>query len=134
MDSPPAWNELVAALRTELQEHGGLMRLLNQQTQALYRSDRADNTRLEEQIRRQIRLAIRCRQGRETLLRQRAAELALGEEASFETILAHFPGYVQALLEALYTEVEALNGRFVERLRHNQQLKEYFLTEITPCS
>jgi hypothetical protein len=132
MDSTLAWNDLVAALRNELQEHGELIRLLNQQTRALYRYDGAENTRLEDQIRTQIRIAIRCRQSREVVLRQTAANLALGEEASSETILAHFPGYVQLLLEALCDEVECLNGRWVERLRQNQQLKEHFLTEMTP--
>lgn len=134
MDSALAWNDLVAALRNELQESGGLIRLLNQQTMALYRYDRAENTRLEDQIRAQIRVAIRCRQSREVILRQTAANLALGEDASSETVLAHFPGYVQPLLEALCTEVECLNERLVERLRQNQQLKEHFLTEIAPCS
>jgi hypothetical protein len=133
MDSTLAWNDLVAALRNELQENGDLIRLLNQQTKALYRYDRAENTRLEDQIRHQIRIAIRCRQSREVVLRQTAANFALGEEASSETILAHFPGYVQLLLEALCAEVECLNGRLIERLRQNQQLKEHFLTEITPC-
>ena len=132
MDSTSAWNDLVVALRDELQENGGLIRLLSQQTKALYRHDRAENTRLEDQIRDQIRVAIRCRQSREIILRQTAADFALGEEASSETILAHFPKYVQPLLEALCTEVECLNGRLVERLRQNQQLKEHFLTEITP--
>jgi hypothetical protein len=128
MDSTLAWDELVAALRDELQENGGLIRRLNQQTEALYRHDGAENQRLENQI----RVTIRCRQARELILRQTAANLALGEGASSEAILARFPGYVQPLLEALWTEVERLNGRTVERLRQNQQLKGQFLTEITP--
>jgi hypothetical protein len=98
----------------------------------LYRHDGAENQRLEDQIRAQIRLTIRCRQTRELILRQTAANLALGEGASSEAILARFPGYVQPLLEALWTEVERLNGRTVERLRQNQQFKGQFLTEITP--
>jgi hypothetical protein len=134
MESTLAWNDLVAALRNELQESGGLIRLLNQQTRALYRYDGAENSRLEDQIRDQIRIAIRCRQSREVILKQTAADLALGEDASSETVLAHFPGYVQPLLEALCTEVECLNERLVERLRQNQQLKEHFLTEIAPRS
>ena len=134
MDSTLAWNDLVAALRNELQENGGLIRLLDQQTIALCRYDGAENERLEDQIRAQIRIAIRCRQARELILKQTAANLALGDEASSETILARFPGYVQPLLDALCTEVECLNGRLVERLRHNQQLKEHFLTEISPRS
>ena len=127
-----AWDELVAALRNELQESGDLIRLLNQQTIALYRHDATENERLEDQIRTQIRITVRCRQTRELILRQTAVNFALGEEASSEMILARFPGYVQPLLEALCTEVECLNERLVERFRQNQQLKEHFLTEITP--
>jgi hypothetical protein len=134
MDSTLAWDELVAALRNELQESGGLIRLLNQQTTALYRHDATENERLEDQIRAQIRVTVRCRQARELILRQTAANFALGEEASSEMILARFPEYVQPLLEALCTEVECLNERLVERFRQNQQLKEHFLTEITPRS
>ena len=134
MDSTLAWDELVAALRDELQESGGLIRLLNQQTTALYRYDATENEHLEHQIRAQIRITVRCRQARELILRQTAANFALGEEASSEMILARFPGYVQPLLEALCTEVECLNERLVERFRQNQQLKEHFLTEITPRS
>jgi hypothetical protein len=132
MDSTLAWDDLVAALREELQENGGLIRLLNQQTLALYRHDGVENERLEDQIRAQIRVTSRCRQTRELILRQTAANFALGEEAAPEAILARFPGYVQPLLEALWTEVGYLNGRTVERLRQNQQLKEHFLAEITP--
>jgi hypothetical protein len=79
MDTTLAWDELVAALRAEVQENGGLIRRLNQQTEALYRHDGAENQRLEDQIRAQIRVTIRCRQARELILRQTAANLALGE-------------------------------------------------------
>jgi hypothetical protein len=133
MDLDLDWDDLVAALRNELQENGGLVRLLNQQSRALYRHDADENERLEDQIRSQIRLAVRCRQTRELILRQTAANLALAEEASPEMILARFPTYVQPLLEALYTEVECLTGRLGERLRQNQQLKEHFLPELTRC-
>jgi hypothetical protein len=122
MDSTLDWGERVAALRDELQESGGLIQLLNQQTLVLYRHDRAENQRLENQMQAQMRVTIRCRQAREFILRQTAANLALGKGASSEAILARFAGYVQPLLEALWTEVERLNGCTVERLRQNQQL------------
>ena len=134
MESTLAWDELVAALRNELQESGDLIRLLNQQTIALYRHDATENERLEDQIRTQIRITVRCRQARELILRQAAVNFSLGEEASSAMILARFPGYVQPLLDALCTEVECLNERLVERLRQNQQLKEHFLTEMAPRS
>ena len=128
------WDGLVSALRDELQEKGGLIRLLNQQTEILYRRDHVENERLEDQIRNQIRLATRCRQARELILRQTAAKLDMPDEASAGEILAHFPEYVQPLLEALLLEVDRLSGRLEERLRQNQYLKERFMAEIAPAS
>lgn len=128
------WDELVSALRDELQEKGGLIRLLNQQTETLYRRDQVENERLEDQIRNQIRLATRCRQSRDLILRQAAARLAMPDDASAGEILVRFPEYVQPLLEALFLEVDRLSGRLEERLRQNQQLKERFMVEIAPAT
>ena len=62
IDTNVDWDQLVDALRDELQEKGGLIRLLNQQTETLYRGDAAENERLEEQIRVQLRTISRCTQ------------------------------------------------------------------------
>ena len=128
------WDELVSALRDELQEKGGLIRLLNQQTEALYRRDHTENERLEDQIRNQIRLATQCRQRRDLILRQTAVEMDLPDDPATNEILARFPEYVQPLLEALFLEVDRLSGRLEERLRQNQLLKERFLVEIAPAT
>ncbi len=127
-EASPNWDELVASLRDELQEKGGLIQLLNEQTETLYRRDLSANERLEECIRNQIRLANRCRQARELHVRQSATRFQLTDETPREDVLAHFPGYVQPLLEALFTEVDRLSGRLEERLRQNQQLKDRFFT------
>jgi hypothetical protein len=134
LDSILDWDELVSALRDELQEKGGLIRLLNQQTEALYRRDHVENERLEDQIRNQIRLATRCRQTRDLILRQTAAKLDMPDDPPAGEILARFPEYVQPLLEALFLEVDRLSGRLEERLRQNQQLKERFMVEIAPVT
>ena len=128
------WDELVSALRDELQEKGGLIRLLNQQTETLYRRDHVENERLEDQIRNQIRLATRCRQARDLILRQTAARLDLPDDTPAGEILGRFPEYVQPLLDALFLEVDRLSGRLEERLRQNQQLKERFMVEIAPAT
>ena len=57
MNTKVDWDQLVDALRDELQEKGGLIRLLNQQTETLYRRDTTENERLEEQIRAQFGLS-----------------------------------------------------------------------------
>jgi hypothetical protein len=125
------WDQLVDALRNELQEKGGLIRLLNQQTETLYRSDTAENERLEEQIRVQLRLISRCTQGRELALRQTASRFELNEDVQSNEVIRSFPEYVHPLLEALFSEVDRLSNRMQERLRQNQGLKERFLFETS---
>ncbi len=94
MDSKVDWDQLVDALRDELQEKGGLIQLLNQQTETLYRRDIVENERLEEQIRTQLRLISRCTQGREFALRQTAAKFHLNEDVQSNEVVRSFPEYV----------------------------------------
>jgi hypothetical protein len=133
MNTKVDWDQLVDALRDELQEKGGLIRLLNQQTETLYRSDHAENERLEEQIRIQLRIISRCTQGRELALQQTASRFQLNEDVQSSEVILSFPEYVHPLLEALFTEVDRLSNRMQERLRQNQGLKERFLLE-TPTA
>src|ERR1700739_3442072 len=133
MDGNVDWNQLVDALREELQEKGGLIRLLNQQTETLYRRDTAENERLEEQIRIQLRIIPRCTQGRELALRQNARKSQLNEDVQSNEVIRSFPEYVHPLLEALFSEVDRLSNRMQERLRQNQGLKERFLLQ-TPTT
>jgi hypothetical protein len=131
METQLEWDQLVDSLRDELQEKGGLIRLLNLQTELLYQRDLRGNERAEEQIRGQLRLASRCTQRRELILRETAGRLNLRDDADTAEIVGRFPEYVQPLLEALFTEVERLSGRMQERLRQNQELKVRFLSEAT---
>jgi hypothetical protein len=133
MNTKVDWDQLVDALRDELQEKGGLIRLLNQQTEILYRRDTIENERLEEQIRSQLRLISRCTQSRELALRQTASKFHLNDDVQSPEVIRSFPDYVHPLLEALFSEVERLSNRMEERLRQNQGLKERFLIE-TPST
>jgi hypothetical protein len=131
LDSNVDWDLLVDALRDELQEKGGLIRLLNQQTETLYRRDIAENERLEEQIRIQLRLVSRCTQGREFALRETASKFSLNDDVQSAEVIRSFPEYVHPLLEALFSEVDGLSTRMEERLKQNQGLKERFLFEAS---
>jgi len=134
MDSKVDWDQLVDALRDELQEKGGLIQLLNQQTETLYRRDIAENERLEEQIRTQLRLISRRTQDREFALRQTAAKLHLNEDAQSNEVIRSFPEYVHPLLEALFSEVDRLSNRMEERLKQNQGLKGRFIFETSSAA
>ena len=129
METHLDWNQLVDVLREELQEKGGLIQLLNQQTEVLYLRLADDNRRLEDQIRKQLLVASGCAQKREQSVRELAARKNLADGAGPSEILEWFPQYVQPLLEALFSEVERLSGRMEERLRQNQQLKTRFFSE-----
>jgi hypothetical protein len=134
LDSKVDWDQLVDALRDELQEKGGLIRLLNQQTETLYRRDTAENERLEGQIRTQLRLVARCTQGREFALRETASKFHLNDDVQSNEVIRSFPEYVHPLLEALFSEVDRLSSRMEERLKQNQGLKERFLFEASPTA
>jgi hypothetical protein len=129
VDTNLDWNELVDVLREELQEKGGLIQLLNQQTEVLYLRLPDDNRRLEEQIRKQSLLTSTCTQKREQNVRELAARMNLADGVGTSEILVRFPQYVQPLLEALFSEVDRLSGRMEERLSQNQQLKTRFFSE-----
>lgn len=132
LDSPLSWEHLATALRDELQEKGGLVRLLTQQTEVLSRRDWAENLRLEELIKNQVAAVARCRQTRETIFAQAAQNFALPEKALSQEVVTRFPEYVHPLLEALFWEVERLSGRLDDRLRQNHTLKERFLAAAVP--
>jgi hypothetical protein len=123
MDTKVDWDQLGDALRDELQEKRELIRLLNQQTEALYRRDIMENERLEEQIRVQLRLISRRTQGRELALRQTASNFHLNGNVQSNEVVRSFPEYVRPLFEDLFSEVERLTSRMEERLRQNRGLK-----------
>jgi len=129
METHSEWDQLVNALREELQEKGGLLQFLNQQTEVLYLRLPDENRRLEEQIRTQILVASGCTRKRELILREIASRMDLADGNNPSEIVVRFPEYVQPLLEALFSEVERLSGRMEERLNQNQQLKAHFFSE-----
>jgi hypothetical protein len=133
MDTKVDWDELVGALRDELQEKGGLIGLLNRQTEILYRRDTAENERLEEQIRTQLELMLRSTQGRDHAVKQTASAFHLKADVQSNEVIGSFPDFVHPLLEALFSEVERLSTRVKERLKQNEGLKERFLFE-TPSA
>jgi hypothetical protein len=133
MDAKVDWDQLVGALRNEMAEKGGLIGLLNRQTETLYRQDSAENERLEEQIRRQLELISLSTQGRDYAVRQTASAFALKVDVQSNEVIRSFPDFVHPLLEALFAEVERLSNRVKERLQQNEGLKARFIFQ-TPSS
>jgi hypothetical protein len=129
MDTKLDWDYLITALRNELQEKGGLIGLLNQQANILYRCDADENERLEEEIRTQMDMVSRSTQGRDEAVRQTASAFHLNEDAQSNEVIGGFPDFVHPLLEALFSEIERLSHRVKERFTQNEGLKRRYLFE-----
>ena len=129
MDTKVDWDPLVGSLREEMQEKGGLIALLNRQTETLYRRNTAENEWLEEQIRTQLELILHFTKDRGHALKQTASVFHLKRDVQSHEVIRGFPDFVHPLLEALFSEVERLSGRVKERLKQNEWLKERFLFE-----
>jgi hypothetical protein len=127
MDTTQDCERLIGALRNELQEKGGLIGLLNQQSNILYRCDAVENKRLEELILSQLDLVSRSTQGRDEAIRNTATALHLNEDVQSDEFIHGFPDFVHPLLEALFSEIDRLGHRVAERLKLNEGLKKRYL-------
>jgi hypothetical protein len=132
MDTTLGWEQLIDALRNELQEKGGLIGLLNQQSNILYRCDAVENKRLEELICSQLDLVSRSTQGRDEAVRKTVSALHLNDDVQSNEVILGFPDFVHPLLEALFSEIDRLGHRVKERLKLNEGLKKLYLFESLP--
>ena len=116
------WEPLIAALRAELQEFGGLIRLLNDEQDTIF-SHPALVSKTPESITRQHSLALmstRIRTGLMTVPGPNGERLA----ASAKEITGIAPDEIQPLLEALFSEVEALALRAGDRANQSDWLRK----------
>ena len=132
MDTVLSWDQLIDALRNEMQEKGGLIGLLNQQSNTLYRCDAVENERLEELICSQLDLVSRSTQGRDEAVRKTASAFHLNEDVQSNEVIRGFPDFIHPLLEALLSEIDRLSHRVKERLKLNEGLKKQYLFQ-SPC-
>lgn len=115
------WGPLIAALRAELQEFGGLIRLLNDEQDAIFSNPHQVAT-VPGSITRQHALALMS-------TRIRAGLMVLpgpggGRRAALAPeIIDAAPDEFQPLLRALFSEVEKLASRAGDRASQNDWLR-----------
>jgi hypothetical protein len=116
------WEPLIAALRAELQEFGGLIRLLNDEQDAIF-SIPPDVATVPESIKRQHAIALMSTRIRTGLM----VLPGPGEErraATAAEIIEAAPEEFQPLFRALFSEVEKLALRAGDRAYQNDWLRK----------
>lgn len=116
------WEPLIAALRVELQEFGGLIRLLNDEQDAIF-SNPSRVASVPESIKRQHAIALMSTRIRTGLM----VVPGTGDDrraASIAEIIDAAPDEFQPLLGALFSEVEKLALRAGDRANQNDWLRK----------
>jgi len=116
------WEPLVNALRAELQEFGGLLRLLNTEQDGIFAAP-ALVAKAPEAIALQHALALKCTQMRIDEM-QRVARVPGSRHVSEDQVLAVVPADVRPLMSALFAEVKKLAFRADDRTSQNDWLRK----------
>ena len=115
-------NDLIAALREELQQYGELLVLLNRQQEQVIARASDEMTESVSDIQSQARIVQQARAQRESLQRVVARRFAVAENSEFVTLIPLMPQDYQPLIEALVNENNDLMRRVQKRARQNHLL------------
>lgn len=118
----PAWQTLAECLRAEIVEYGALLRLFEEQQQALFARDPDTVLRYSAEIEQQVRLLHEQRRNREALVAAFATEHGHAPTSTLRALLPIFEADFRPLLEALITEINVLIHRVRRAVRHNHTL------------
>lgn len=117
-----SWQVIAESLRAEIAEFGGLLRLFEQQQQALFARDPETVLRLSAEIEAQARALNDCRQRREQLVADYAVGLDQPATATLRSLLPFVDADARPLLDALINEVNRLIHRVRRLTRQNHTL------------
>jgi flagellar biosynthesis/type III secretory pathway chaperone len=114
--------QIIAALRAELEEYGGLLNVFDEQQQAILNRQPDTVLALEERLAVQLSAVKTRRSQRESLVATFAGD---GRPPSRVSILGAIPAFREAirpLIEALATEINRLIARTRRKAEQNQLL------------
>lgn len=128
-----AWEPLVALLRLELQEYGGLFNLLSRQQDRIVERQPDAILALNDEIEAQTQTVADLRVRRELLVEEMHARAGAGGTVTLRSIIPYFGADVQPLLEALMNDINHMLRRNRQKARQNHLLlaRAMELTEQT---
>ena len=123
MENPTDLQErLITTLRSELQEYGGLLQLLDMQQAAVLDRKPDEVLNLIQKIEAQLNATHACRKLREHTADELATFSGSPVPATLRSLAPHFRPAVRPLVEALADEVNRLITHTRRRAQQNQML------------
>ncbi len=116
------WKTLANAFRTEIQEYGGLLQLIEQQQQAILKNEVDGFSLINAGIENQMNIASSGRMNRHKLYNQILDTMNLDLECSFEEFLNHLPVAPRSMFEAFREEGQNMLKRIQRYTRQNKML------------
>ena len=114
--------QLIIALRSELEEYGGLLHLLELQQAAVLERKPDSVLELIPRIDAQLATAHTCRKRREATAEELASLSQIAGPATLRSLTPYFRTAVRPLVEALADEVNRLIAHTRRRAQQNQML------------
>ncbi len=116
------WINITECLRRELAEYGCLLRLFEDQQNALFAREANTVLRLSTEIEQQVRFLHESRRTREEAVATFAVSHGQPVSATLRSLIPLFAAEVQPLLEALVSEINVLIHRVRRVSRHTHTL------------
>jgi flagellar biosynthesis/type III secretory pathway chaperone len=120
------WEMIAEALRNELSEYGGLLRLFEQQQASLFARDADSVLTLSLAIETETRTLADCRRRREEIVASFALRNERPANSTLRSLLPFIDADARPLVEALIDEV----NRLIHRLRRTSGHNHTLLTRV----
>lgn len=115
-------DQMIAAMRLEIQEQGGLLGLFDEQLDSIVRRDSAGVLSLVTRIQKQVELAQAARSRREFLMSQILRRARVSPKTPLMSLVPQFPTAIQPLMRTLIEEVIEIADRVRRKANQNQVL------------
>lgn len=113
------WEPLLALLREEVQEYGGLYNLLDRQQREVFERNPESVMATNEEVEKYMAQMGKLRESREEQVVFMAGKFGCDENLSLTQMLNFFPDFIRPLLKALIDEVNDMVKRTRRKARQN---------------
>ena len=135
------WEELLELLRTELQEYGGLIGLLNAQQQTILSRQSDSLLEINQSVQTQMEASQILQKRRQGYVSHLARTFGRSEESTLSELLPHLPDVTQPMYESIIEEINSLISNVRRKVAQNQRLlarllevTDHILSSVNPTS